>query len=72
MDCHRQTTDDRIDYNDIGVSGGREGKITYIRGHVEIGYVWDRERWCSVSGDPPNFTPNDTIMIRVGVSYTNV
>ena len=40
----RQTTDDRIDYNDIRVIGGLEWETqTQIRGHVEVGYVFDRE-----------------------------
>jgi hypothetical protein len=65
----RQTTDDRIDYNDIRVSGGLEWETqTFIRGHIEVGYVWDREI-IFVSGDPPNFKPDDTIMIRTGIDF---
>jgi hypothetical protein len=65
----RQTTDDRIDYNDIRVSGGLEWETqTFIRGHIELGYVWDREI-IFVSGDPPIFTPDDTIMIRAGIDF---
>jgi hypothetical protein len=65
----RQTTDDRIDYNDIRVIGGLEWETqTQIRGHVEVGYVFDREI-IFVSGDPPSFTPNDTIMLRAGVDF---
>jgi hypothetical protein len=65
----RQTTDDRIDYNDIRISGGLEWETqTFIRGHLELGYVLDREI-VFVSGDPPIFTPDDTIMIRAGVDF---
>jgi hypothetical protein len=65
----RQTTDDRIDYNDIRFSGGFEWETqTFIRGHLEVGYVWDREI-VFVSGDPPSFTPDDTFMIRAGVDF---
>lgn len=65
----RQTTSDRIDYNDIRVSGGLEWETqTFIRGHVEVGYVFDREV-LFVSGDPTIFTPDDTFMIRAGVDF---
>ena len=65
----RQTTDDQFDYNDIRVSGGFEWETqSFIRGHVEIGYVWDREVIFR-SGDPPNFIPDDTIMLRAGVDF---
>lgn len=65
----RQTTDDRIDYNDIRVIGGLEWETqTQIRGHLEIGYVFDREI-IFTSGDPPNFTPDDTIMLRAGIDF---
>ncbi len=65
----RQTTDDQIDYNDIRVLGGFEWETqTHIRGHIELGYVFDREIVFR-SGDPPNFKPDDTIMLRTGVSF---
>jgi hypothetical protein len=65
----RQTTDDRIDYNDIRLIGGLEWETqTQIRGHIEAGWVFDREI-VFVSGDPPNFKPNDTIMLRAGVDF---
>jgi hypothetical protein len=61
--------DDRIDYNDIRVSGGFEWETqTFIRGHIEVGYAWDREI-VFVSGNPPNFRPDDTVMIRAGVDF---
>jgi hypothetical protein len=65
----RKARDDRIDYNDIRLIGGIEWETqTFIRGHLEIGYVWDREI-LFVSGVPPNFRPDDTIMIRAGVDF---
>jgi hypothetical protein len=65
----RQYVDDRIDYNDIRVSGGFEFEtLSMIRGHMEIGYAWDREI-VFVSGQPPSFTPDDTFMIRAGVDF---
>jgi hypothetical protein len=61
--------DDRIDYNDIRVLGGLEWETqTFIRGHIEIGYAWDREI-VFVSGDPPSFTPDNTFVIRAGVDF---
>jgi hypothetical protein len=61
--------DDRIDYNDIRVSGGLEWETqSFIRGHIEVGYAWDREI-VFVSGAPPSFTPDDTFMIRAGVDF---
>ena len=61
--------DDRIDYNDIRVIGGLEWETqSFIRGHIEVGYVWDREI-IFVSGMPPNFTPDDTIMLRAGIDF---
>jgi hypothetical protein len=60
---------DRIDYNDIRLIGGLEWETqTFLRGHLEIGYVWDREI-LFVSGMPDNFRPDDTFMIRAGVDF---
>jgi hypothetical protein len=65
----RETTSDRIDINDIRVSGGLEWETqTLIRGHIEVGYVFDREV-VFVSGDPPSFKPDDTFMIRGGIDF---
>ncbi len=65
----RQTTNDRIDYNDIRILGGLEWETqTKIRGHVEVGYVFNREI-VFTSGDPPNFTPSDTVMLRAGIDF---
>jgi hypothetical protein len=60
---------DRIDINDIRVIGGLEWETqTLIRGHVEAGYVWDREV-VFVSGMPSEFKPDDTIMVRGGIDF---
>jgi hypothetical protein len=65
----RQNLDDRIDYNDIRVSGGFEWETqSFIRGHIELGYAWDREI-VFVSGNPPSFTPDGTFLIRAGVDF---
>ncbi|MDA7977815.1 MAG: hypothetical protein MPJ50_03475 [Pirellulales bacterium] len=61
---------DAVDYNDIRVIGGLEfqpaPEIGGVSGRIEIGYVWDRELEF-VSG--PVFKPDDTIMLRGGLSY---
>jgi hypothetical protein len=65
----RSVGEDRFDYNDIRIIGGLEWETqTFIRGHVELGYVLDREL-IFVSGAPPSFTPDDTFMIRAGVDF---
>ncbi len=61
--------DDQIDINDIRVLGGIEWETqTQIRGHVEVGYVWDREILFR-SGMPGDFGLDDTVMIRTGVDF---
>jgi hypothetical protein len=65
----RSIGDDRIDINDIRVIGGLEWETqTFIRGHIEIGYVFDREV-VYVSGLPGEFDPDDTFMVRAGVDF---
>jgi hypothetical protein len=60
---------DQIDLNDIRVIGGVEWETqTQIRGHVEAGYVWDREILFR-SGQPGDFNLNDTIMLRAGIDF---
>jgi hypothetical protein len=63
-------TPDRIDYNDFRVAFGLEwiGQRG-VRGHIEVGYVWDREILFVESNSPPSFKPDDTIMIRGGLDY---
>jgi hypothetical protein len=65
----RQGLSDQVDINDIRVSGGFEWETqTFIRGHVEVGYVFDRELVFR-SGDPAAFSLDDTFMIRGGVDF---
>ncbi|HJQ79098.1 MAG TPA: hypothetical protein VJ828_04040 [Lacipirellulaceae bacterium] len=65
----RQVRSDRIDYNDIRVSGGLEFETqSFIRGHIEVGYVFDREV-IFASGDPPTFKPDHTFMVRGGIDF---
>jgi hypothetical protein len=61
---------DRIDYNDLRVAFGLEwiGQRG-VRGHIEAGYVWDREIVFVESDSPPSFKPDDTIMLRGGLDY---
>lgn len=60
---------DRIDINDIRVIGGFEWETqTLIRGHIEAGYVWDREL-LFYSGEPPPFHLDDTVMVRGGIDF---
>ncbi|MBN1851195.1 MAG: hypothetical protein JW829_00665 [Pirellulales bacterium] len=61
---------DNIDYNDMRISFGLEwiGQRG-IRGHIEAGYVWDREILYDESKSPKSFKPDDTIMVRAGIDY---
>ena len=61
---------DNIDYNDLRVAFGLEwiGQRG-VRGHIEVGYVWDREVLFDRSNTPPSFKPDDTIMLRGGLDY---
>ncbi|HEX4413993.1 MAG TPA: hypothetical protein VH107_10230 [Lacipirellulaceae bacterium] len=60
---------DRFDYNDIRIFGGLEWETqTQVRGHVEIGYVFDREIVFD-SQLPPDFKPDPTFMLRAGINF---
>jgi hypothetical protein len=60
---------DRFDYNDIRVSLGVEYETaTMMRGHAEVGYVFDREILFN-SGMPGRFDPADTVMVRAGIDF---
>lgn len=60
---------DQIDINDIRVIGGVEWESqTQMRGHFEVGYVWDREILFR-SGQPGPFRLDDTIMLRAGIDF---
>lgn len=65
----RQVNRDQFDYNDIRVSGGLEFETqSTIRGHLEIGYVFDRELLFR-SGMPGSFDLDDTFMFRAGIDF---
>jgi hypothetical protein len=66
---NRSGLDDRIDYNDIRFVTGLEWELpNKVRGHVEVGYVFDREILFE-SGMPNNADLNDTVMIRAGIDF---
>ncbi len=60
---------DQFDYNDLRAYFGLEwiGQAGF-RGHVELGYVWDREVLFR-RREPHSFKPDDTIMLRGGIDY---
>ncbi len=67
--AQRYGMDDRFDYNDIRVIGGVEWETqTQIRGHIEVGYVFDR-KLIFESGVPGDWSLNDTVMLRTGVNF---
>ena len=57
-----------IDYTDIRVILGTEW-ITpgRVKGHVEAGHVFDRK--VNFTSAAPNFDPEATVMVRLGISY---
>jgi hypothetical protein len=61
---------DVVDYNDIRVYLGLEWKpvdcMRGISGHVEVGFVFDREL---VYLDTTRFEPDETLMLRAGLAY---
>lgn len=66
----RVGTADRIDINDLRASFGLEWETqTQIRGHIEAGYVFDREVIFADTGMPARFEPDDTFMVRGGVDF---
>ncbi len=65
----RQGLSDRFDYNDIRIILGLEWETsTMTRGHMEVGYVLDREILFA-SGMPGEFNPDDTLMLRAGIDF---
>ena len=40
-----------------------------LRGHIEVGYVFDREVIFADTGTPAEFKPDDTFMVRGGVDF---
>jgi hypothetical protein len=62
--------DDDIDVNDIRVIGGFEWETaTQARGHVEAGYVFDRQIIYGQTSQPSFYDLDDTWMVRVGVDF---
>ncbi len=62
--------DDDIDINDIRVIGGFEWETqTQARGHIEAGYVFNREIIYDGTRLPPVFELDDTFMVRVGFDF---
>jgi hypothetical protein len=62
--------DDDIDINDIRVIGGLEWETqTQARGHIEAGYVFDREIIYDGTRSPPEFGLDDTFMVRLGFDF---
>ncbi|HYO23601.1 MAG TPA: hypothetical protein VEQ85_01495 [Lacipirellulaceae bacterium] len=62
--------DDDIDINDIRVIGGFEWETqTQARGHIEAGYVFDREIIYDGTRLPPQFDLDDTFMVRLGFDF---
>lgn len=60
---------DRFDYNDLRVILGLEWETpTMVRGHLEVGYVFEREILFA-SGMPNEFKPDDTVMLRAGIDF---
>lgn len=61
---------DDIDYNDVRVFGGLEWQTqTQLRGHVEIGYVFNRQIVYTAGQPPPIDNLDDTFMIRAGADF---
>lgn len=61
---------DDIDYNDLRVLFGIEWETqTQARGHVEVGYVFDRELLFEKSQMPAKLKLDDSIMLRAGVDF---
>jgi hypothetical protein len=62
--------DDNIDINDLRAIVGLEWETqTQARGHVEVGYVFDREILYHESGVPGEFNLDDTVMVRLGFDF---
>ncbi|MEQ8836828.1 MAG: hypothetical protein RID07_08495, partial [Lacipirellulaceae bacterium] len=61
---------DDIDINDIRVIFGFEWETqTQARGHVEVGYVFEREILFAGTNAPPRYELDDTVMVRAGVDF---
>jgi len=62
-------SEDAFDYNDIRIIFGIEtSALSGLKTNFEIGYVFNREIIYK-NGPPPDFEPNDTLMLRAGLAY---
>lgn len=60
----------RVDINDIRISAGLEFEtFAQTRGHLEIGFVFDREVIFDDGSMTPVFKPDDTVMVRGGFEF---
>ena len=65
----RAGLDDRVDYNDIRIVTGFEWESPrQVRGHLEVGYVFDREL-VFASDAPSKATLDKTFMLRAGIDF---
>ncbi len=61
---------DNIDINEIRTIFGLEWETqTQARGHIEVGYVWDREILFDRTKSPPKIKLDDTVMVRAGINF---
>ena len=61
---------DRVDYNDLRVVWGIEWQTPgQANGHLEIGYVFDRELIFGDSGMPDRAKLDDAVMFRAGIGF---
>jgi hypothetical protein len=57
-----------IDYTDLRLILGLEWVTPgRVKGHIEAGYVFDRK--VNFTSAAPDFDPEDTVMVRLGISY---
>jgi len=60
---------DNIDINDLRLNLGFEWETqSQLRGHAEVGYVWDR-KILYTKNPPASFGLTDTVMVRVGFDF---
>ena len=61
-------SEDLVDYSDFRVMLGCERKVSCgLGGRIELGYVFNRA--IEYDSGTPDFEPEDTILIRAGVTY---
>jgi len=66
--AHRNGDVDELTYRDFRIFGGLECKVVGgLDSHLEVAYVLGRK--FQFASNRPDFEPNDTFMLRGGVSY---